>query len=278
MESAAASRAAEGPQRAAARFLTADWRELAMLNYEISPEVLRPLVPAGTELDTWGGTTYVSIVGFRFAGTRVLGLRVPGHVDFEEVNLRFYVRRHDATGAWRRGVVFVRELVPRRAVAWLARLWYNEPYRALSMRHSVERDETGAPRRVAYEWRRAGRWEGIALRVAGSAAPLVSGSEAEFITEHYWGYTPQRDGSTVEYRVDHPPWRVWDALDVRLDCDPAALYGSAFAEALSQPPRSAFLAEGSAVAVFRPRRLPGVAPGGGHGTSRGVPARARGQS
>ncbi|MFN2399206.1 MAG: YqjF family protein [Gemmatimonadaceae bacterium] len=239
------------------RFLVAEWRELAMLNYEIAPAVLRPLVPAGTELEQWGGggMLYVSVVGFRFVSTRVFGIAVPGHVDFEEVNLRFYVRRREA-GEWRRGVVFVREIVPRQAIAWMARLWYNEPYRALPMRHRVERRADGAPLAVAYEWQQAGRWEGLSLRTTGEAAPLAAGSEAEFITEHYWGYTRQRDGSAIEYRVEHPPWRVWGANEARLDCDAAALYGPAFAEALAAPVRSAFLAEGSEVTVFRPRRLP----------------------
>ena len=225
-----------------------------MLNYEIAPDVLRPLVPEGTELDQWAGINYVSVVGFRFIATRVLGARVPGHADFDEVNLRFYVRRREA-GEWRRGVVFIRELVPRRAIAWLARLAYNEPYRALPMRHAIDRRTNGSPAGVRYEWQRTGRWEGLRLRALGESEPLVAGSEEEFITEHYWGYTRQRDGSTIEYRVDHPPWRVWQATDARLEADVRSLYGDAYAEALSATPRSAFLAEGSPVTVFRPRRV-----------------------
>ena len=225
-----------------------------MLNFAVDPAVLRPLVPAGTELDEWGGTTYASVVGFRFLSTRLLGVRVPRHTDFEEVNLRFYVRRRE-DGEWRRGVVFVRELVPRLAIARVANWWYNEPYRALPMRHRIERSADGAPAVVAYEWRRSGRWERIELRATGEPSPAAPGSEEEFITEHYWGYTRQRDGGTIEYRVHHPPWRVWRSADARLSCDAAALYGNAFAEALAAPPRSAFLAEGSAVEVFLPRRL-----------------------
>ena len=243
--------------RTARRFLTAEWRDLALLNFEIAPRVLEPLLPAGTELDAWRGTTYVSVVGFRFVSTRVLGLRIPGHVDFEEVNLRFYVRRR-AGAEWRRGVVFVRELVPRRAIAWGARWRYNEPYRALPMRHTIERVERpdgGTTTDVGYEWRRAGSWEGLFLRATGALAPLLPGSEAEFITEHYWGYTRQRDGSSIEYQVEHPSWRVCEAAEARLTCNAAALYGAAFAEALAAPPRSAFLADGSAVTVFPPRRI-----------------------
>lgn len=232
-------------------FLTAEWRSLAMLNYEIDPAVLRPLVPRGTELDAFEGRTLVSVVGFLFLDTRVLGVPVPFHRDFEEVNLRFYVRRRDTEG-WRRAVVFVRELVPRRAIAWLARALYNEPYRALPMRHRVDL----ATGEVTYEWRHAGRWHRIEAETVGAPTLPAPGSEEEFVTEHYWGYTAQRDGGCKEYRVEHPPWPAWQVRRARLDCDIARLYGPPFAEALSARPRSAFVAEGSAVTVYAGRRLP----------------------
>lgn len=225
-----------------------------MLNHEIDPSVLSPLVPRGTELDRWEGAAYVSVVGFRFLSTRVLGLRVPGHADFEEVNLRFYVRRSEGADS-RRGVVFIRELVPRGAIAWAARAMYNEPYRSLPMRHTIERRTDGTPRDVRYEWCRAERWEGLGVRVEGESKPLAPGTEAEFITEHYWGYTARRDGSTHEYRVQHPSWSVWPARDARFVCDVEALYGPAFAEALRGPPASAFVADGSTVSVMPGSRL-----------------------
>jgi uncharacterized protein YqjF (DUF2071 family) len=166
------------------RFLTAEWRELAMLNFEIDAATLRPLVPAGTELDDHDRITQVSVVGFRFASTRMLGLAVPGHTNFDEVNLRFYVRRRTA-GEWRRGVVFVRELVPRRAIAWMARWCYNEPYQALPTRHRLEYRSDGVPAIVRYEWCRNGRWEGLELCARGEPTLPAPGSEAQFITEHY---------------------------------------------------------------------------------------------
>lgn len=233
-------------------FLTAQWLDLLMLNFAVDPQLLAPYVPAGTDLDLFQGEALVSVVGFRFTDTRVLGVPLPWHRDFEEVNLRFYVRRRGPDGM-RRAVVFISELVPRRAIAWVARAWYNEPYRALPMRHAVEAHD-GA-RTVRYEWREGGVWTGLGARTRGASAALVPGSEAEFITEHYWGYTRQRDGGTVEYEVVHPPWRVWQAYDAALSGDIATTYGSAFAQSLAAPPRSAFVAEGSGITVFRPRRL-----------------------
>jgi uncharacterized protein YqjF (DUF2071 family) len=239
-------------------FLSAEWRWLAMLNYRVDPRLLAPLLPAGTELDAWKGTTFVSVVGFVFRRTRVLGVPFPFHRNFEELNLRFYVRRADvATGEVRRGVVFVKELVPRRAIATVARAVYNEPYRAVPMRHRADFDaSTGDPRYVEYAWRLGGAWGRVSVVPHGASAPIADGSEEEFITEHYWGYTRQRDGGTVEYQVQHPRWRVWQVREATLDGDLEALYGLPFAAVLGTQPSSAFLADGSAVRVMRPRRLP----------------------
>ena len=234
------------------RFLTARWHDLLMLNYVVDPMVLAPHVPAGTSLDLWQGNAIASVIGFRFADTRLLGVPVPWHRTFDEVNLRFYVRRVAPEGV-RRAVVFIRELVPRAAIAWVARGWYNEPYRALPMRHTIT--HSGATRRLSYEWRERGEWTGIAAETIGDPQPLVEGSEEEFITEHYWGYTRQRDGGTVEYEVSHPRWRVWPALNPVLFGNVQHTYGAAFASIVTSTPRSAFVAEGSSVAVYRPRRL-----------------------
>ena len=238
-------------------FLTGEWRYLAMVNYQVDPALLLPHVPRGTELDAWRGTAYLSVVGFLFRRTRVLGLPVPLHRSFEEVNLRFYVRR-DAGGEVRRAVTFVKEIVPRRAIALVARWAYNEPYVALPMRHSLERPDhgDGAPGRVRYEWRQPSGTSAVTVESTGVAAAVGAGSEAEFITEHYWGYTRQRDGGTVEYQVAHPRWRIWTVTQAMVEGDLAELYGRRFAEALGGRPSSAFLAEGSAVAVHRPSRLP----------------------
>jgi uncharacterized protein len=227
-----------------------------MLNYEVSPAVLAPLVPAGVEIDRWRGTVYVSVVGFLFRDTRVLGLSIPWHRSFEEVNLRFYVRRHVGDEV-RRGVVFVRELVPRRAIAAVARVLYNEPYRAVRMRHRIEsrEDVAGDVTEREYAWRASGQWSSIVARTAGTPRALQPGSEEEFITEHYWGYTSQRDRGTVEYRVAHPRWNVWTATAARLEGDLEAVYGPTFAPVLGGAPRSAFVADGSPVTVFAPRRI-----------------------
>lgn len=240
---------------AAPRFLTARWTDLVMVNYEVDPALLRGRAPAGTEIDIWEGRTFLSLVGFRFLDTRVLGIPIPFHVNFDEVNLRFYVRRESPRGDIRRGVVFIKEIVPSRAAAWVARALYNENYVALLMRHDVSRPEGDVFGRAAYEWRYRGRWNQLAASFRGSAYLPDHDAEETFITEHYWGYVSQRDGSTMEYRVEHPRWSVWRAGDFFVDIDAEAIYGPELAAALGGSPSSAFVADGSDIIVRKGRKI-----------------------
>jgi uncharacterized protein YqjF (DUF2071 family) len=200
------------------------------------------------ELDAWGGRTLVSVVGFLFSDTRVLGVPVPWHRHFIEVNLRFYVRRVMPDEV-RRGVVFVKEIVPRRAIAWVARWLYNEPYVAMPMRAEVREGH------VAYAWRARHGWQDLRVERAGEPALVSEDSEEAFITEHYWGYCRQRDGGCVEYRVTHPRWPLWRGRNARVNLDFGRLYGPEFGGLQGAEAVSAFIAVGSEVAVLKPTRL-----------------------
>jgi uncharacterized protein YqjF (DUF2071 family) len=234
-------------------FLTAQWRHLLMLNYEIDRAILAPHVPPGTVLDLEAGRALVSIVAFRFERTRLCGLPIPFHTSFPEVNLRFYVRR-DADDGSRRGVTFLRELVNRRAVAWTANWAYNERYRVAPIRSRLDLDAHGvvAGSNVEYAWTMYSREQRIAARRSGNWQPLGPTSHEAFIAEHYYGYGIARDGRTIEYRVHHPAWQWCDVSDLTFDVDVAAVYGKPFAEVLHQRPYSAFLCDGSSVTVYRP--------------------------
>lgn len=233
-------------------FLTAQWLNLAMLNYEVDPGLLTPFVPAGTELDSWNGKTFLSLVGFRFLRTRVFGIPFPFHCNFNEVNLRFYVRRREGRQV-KRGVVFIREIVPRRAIALVARAFYGERYVALPMSHVIE--SADANLRVEYAWKLAGSWSKINLSVEGIPALPGEGSLEQFITEHYWGYAEAKKNATIEYEVRHPQWKVWRAWDAAFSGNMECLYGEELNAVLRRPPDSAFLAEGSPVSVQRGSRL-----------------------
>jgi hypothetical protein len=234
-------------------FLKAEWRNLAMLNFETEPSLLAEFVPPETELDDWNGKVFVSLVGFRFLKTEVCGLSIPFHRNFDEVNLRFYVRRREGSEI-RRGVAFIREIVPRWAIATLARKIYNEKYVALPMTHQNEsRGKSGLF--VEYGWRSSIGWNRMSLSTEGKSVLPEPGSQEQFITEHYWGYALQSDGGTMEYRVDHPSWRVWNGRGAMFEGDMTGLYGRDFAMLLLTEPTSAFLAEGSEITVSRGRRI-----------------------
>ncbi|MGD9636639.1 MAG: YqjF family protein [Pirellulales bacterium] len=242
-------------------FLTARWTELLVLNFAVPGDVIARLAPQGTEPDFFDGQAYLSVLGFMFRDARFYGLGLPWQRQFEEVNLRYYVRRETEWGT-RRGVVFVREIAPQPLVATTARWLYNESYVTRRMRNSVRLtgSRLGGGDEICYEWRTGERGKRVWNRMAGrvAAPPLLPapGSLAEFIIEHYWAYTHCRDGGTSEYRVAHRPWRVAPVEDLEWNCDLAATYGhTPLAEYLAAPPVLAFVADGSPVQVFRGRRL-----------------------
>ncbi len=238
------------------RFLTAEWRDLAMLSYQVDPGILADRVPLGTMLDSFEGRHFVSVVGFRFIDTRVFGIPVPFHRDFDEVNLRFYVRRETGAGA-RRGVVFIKEIVPRVAITNIARWVYNENYVAMLMRSGIRRPTPKeSPVGIfEYGWGSPDRWHHMKVRTSGTDALPPAESLETFFAEHYWGYGVRRDGSTLEYVVEHPPWRLWRAAEASLHCAAGQVYGHEFDAVLRGQPVSAFVALGSAVSVRLPVKL-----------------------
>ncbi|MBL8020607.1 MAG: DUF2071 domain-containing protein [Leptospirales bacterium] len=245
---------AEGktPEKKNTAFLTAEWRHLLLINYEIDPAILRPYIPAGIELDSHNGRHYVSLVGFMFLGTRLLGkFPIPFHRNFEEINLRYYVKRI-VDGETRRGVCFIKEIVPRAAIAYVAREIYGERYVAHRMEHILDLSNSALRLngRIAYSWFDE-RKNLIGATCAGSPAYPVDGSHEQFIIEHYYGYSTSKQGATVEYRVEHPEWRVLQAKDPRVDVDIERAYGKEFLDPLTRKPASVFFAEGSKITVHK---------------------------
>ena len=233
-------------------FLTAEWRKLALFNYEIDPSILKTHLPKGTELDLWQGKCYVSVVGFMFQNTRLLGVKIPFHINFEEVNLRFYVKRNVEDG-WRRGVVFIKEIVPKPALSFIANTVYKEHYQTLPMKHNW-RKENGVFT-VNYQWKTATGWEQIQINAEDRLIPIAENSEAEFITEHYWGYAKVSEEKTNEYEVTHPKWLQYPVIDHTIEVDFKHNYGSEFSFLNEEEPTSVLLAEGSEITVESKKRL-----------------------
>ena len=227
-------------------FLTAEWNDLALINYEIDPKFLQNYVPKGTELDLWNGKCYLSLIGFMFENVKVMGLKIPYHVNFEEVNLRFYVKRLE-NDIWKRGTVFIKEIVPKHAVTLVANALYKEHYQTLKMRHS--RTATNQTKLFKYEWRKNGAWHSITVEASKNELPIAINTEAEFITEHYFGYTKYNENKTIEYEVTHPRWNQLQILNYNVDVDFEAVYGSDFKFLQTSKPSSAYLALGSKITI-----------------------------
>lgn len=234
-------------------FLTGEWRNLIMANYIIDPAILLPFVPAKTELDYWNNNCYVSLVGFMFEQTRVKGIKIPFHVNFPEVNLRFYVR-YKEDNEWKRGVVFISEIVPKPAISFIANTLFGEHYTAMPMKYKKHIEKHGALS-VEYKWKKNNQWNNISVTADAAPGILQDGSEEEFITEHFWGYTFMNHKRTGEYKVAHPRWNIHPVTSYKIDCDFGSLYGSEFKMLETQKPASVFLAEGSAIKVFSKRVL-----------------------
>lgn len=230
------------------KFLAARWHNLVMANYAIAPELLRDFLPDGVELDFWNNECYVSLVAFEFLDTKVRGFTVPFHVNFEEVNLRFYVRR-ETTDETRRGVVFVKEIVPRRAIAFVARAFYGEPYETWRMSHAA------SAREISYFWTKGDCASHIKVNFDKNLGVPATDSHGEFIIEHYWGYTKRGAGRTDEYKVEHPKWELLEVTDSEIVVDFSKIYGERFAFLSNAQPASILLAKGSPIAVYKGAKI-----------------------
>ncbi|MEZ4778337.1 MAG: DUF2071 domain-containing protein [Flavobacteriaceae bacterium] len=227
-------------------FLTAEWRKLAMANYVVEPSLLAPYVPFGTELDLWEGKCYVSLVGFMFLNTKLLGVSIPFHRTFQEVNLRFYVKRFDGN-QYKRGVVFIKEIVPKPALTLVANVVYKENYETLPMKHRWV--VTSQLNEVTYQWKKNNFWNTFTVVANPVSQPIPTGSETEFIAEHYWGYAYKNSTTAIEYEVTHPKWEHYPMKEYTIAVDFKKVYGPQFAFLSTLKPTSVFLAEGSPITV-----------------------------
>ncbi|TKC10060.1 DUF2071 domain-containing protein [Pedobacter polaris] len=233
-------------------FLSADWRKLALAQYEVDKEILLKYLPPFTELDDWQGKYYVSLVGFMFLNTKLKGFHIPFHGNFEEVNLRFYVKYKDETGVWKRGVVFVKEIVPKPAITFIANTVYKENYQTLPMKHCWITNNNELF--VEYAWKTK-NWNTFSVTANRNSEPIAIASEEEFITEHYWGYTKIGSNITSEYGVEHPRWEMYPVKDYKIDVDFERNYGIDFGFLSNAKPDSVMLAEGSAIYVKKGQKL-----------------------
>ena len=229
-------------------FLTARWHNLFLATYAVPPALLEPHLPPGLALEVRDGNAFVSVVAFEFLDTRVLGIGWPGYRNFGELNLRFYVRRGEE-----RGVVFLREFVPQRLIAWIANWVYNEPYLAAPI--TATRRESPDQVEMDYRLRYAGREHRIQVTGGKPAFRPEEDSDEHFFKEHHGGYGVTRSGKSLRYQVDHPVWDVYPVRSYSIDLDFAAVYGAKWGFLQQAVPISTILAVGSAIAVHPKGRM-----------------------
>ena len=227
-------------------FLKAEWRKLAFANYEVDPSILAAYVPPGTELDLWEGKCFVSLIGFIFLNTKIFGIKVPFHSTVEEVNLRFYVRRFE-NNTWKRGAVFIKEIVSKPALTFVANTLYKEHYETMPMKYEWE--ENSVNRSVAYYWNKNKIWQSFKITAALNTSKIEENSETEFITEHYWGYAKVNELVTNEYQVTHPRWEQYTVESSEIKVDFEMVYGKDFKFLNNLKPTSIMLIEGSKITI-----------------------------
>jgi uncharacterized protein YqjF (DUF2071 family) len=227
-------------------FLSARWENLIMANYSVNPEVLLPFLPNGVELDTYNNKTYVSLVGFMFKKTSLFHIPIPFLGTFEEINLRFYVKRIEGDTI-KRGVVFINETVPYQIVAWLANKLYKEHYTAIPTKNVI--DNSGKTKYIQYSWKANKQWNRLTVSADKESEQMLTGSLEEFIFEHYYGYTKINSTTTEEYKVNHPRWHINKIIDYSIICDFKSMYGEGFSFLNHHSPDSVIVAEGSPVTV-----------------------------
>ena len=227
-------------------FMTARWENLIMANYTIDPAALLGYLPPGVEIDLFEGKAYVSLVGFLFKNSQIFGVPIPLLGTFEEVNLRFYVRRKEGDG-YKRGVVFINETVPYKLVAWLANKLYKEHYIAIPTKHRIALSE--GQKEVEFQWKTASQWNKIGVSASLFSGEMERGSLQEFIFEHYFGYTKISETESQEYKINHPRWQVNEIKEYLIDCNFKEMYGDAFAKLENMEPETVFIAEGSDISV-----------------------------
>jgi uncharacterized protein len=233
----------------------AEWRQLLMLSFEIDPDFLNPWVPAGLELSYWKQKTFITLVGLLNRNVRFFGLPIPFHRKFEQVNLRFYIRRK-MKDEERLGVMFIKQVVPRKIVAAGARYVYREQVVSLPMKHEFEfsarrREEFSA----SYSWHFNGRWNELSAKTKGISHEPKKHSLEKFIAERYWGYSGMASNEVLEYQVEHPIWSIREVGDIVVEGSLSEFYGKTIGRKLKSKPDCAFLADGSEARLYAPVKL-----------------------
>jgi uncharacterized protein YqjF (DUF2071 family) len=233
-------------------FLRANWLRMASANYEVDPVILKKYLPFGTELEAHNGKHYVSLVAFRYCQTRLLNVPIPFHRMFEEINLRFYVKREVQPGVWRSEVAFTKLFFPKTALTLVAKYVYKENYETVKMLHEWKEDDKHL---ITNYGLKNGDWHNFDLVTSKEAVPVLPGSDDEFFLKHYWGTSQINSDSCTLYKIEHPEWQKHVVMDSEINFDFGSIFGEEFAHLTHTEPDSIQLFDGSEVIVYRKKIL-----------------------
>ena len=229
-------------------FLRSNWLRLASANYIIEPHLLDKYIPKGTVLEEHNGKHYVSLVAFRYSQTRLLNIQVPFHTNFEEINLRFYVKRKIAPHVWRSEVAFTKLFFPKTALTFVAKHIYKENYETKRMRHNWS--ENDRQLLTSYGLKK-NRWHDFELMTEKESNVIDAHSSEAFFSKHYWGTSQINDNSCTIYKIEHPEWKVFRVNDWKINFDFNKVFGSEFKHLTDNKPESVYLYDGSEVVVHK---------------------------
>ncbi len=231
--------------------IDAKWKKLLLANYPVDTHLLDPYLPYGTEHALLDQKSYISLVGFLFLDVKLMGIKIPFHVNFVEVNLRFYVRRR-FENEWRYGVVFIREFVALPMVSFIANTVARENYESVPMRHMMSSGKDTLT--VEYSWQKE-EWHSMQITAGSNSFPIPDASHMHFFTVQHWGYSKVNAHKAYEYSVEHPHWDMYSTREYCIDVDFGKSYGSKFAFLNNQQPESVFLAEGSGITMIKQKTI-----------------------
>ena len=203
-------------------FMTGHWEDLIMVTFEVDKAILEPYLPKDTEIDLFNGKALMSMVAFTFSKVKFFGIKVPFHQQFGQINFRFYAKsKTDDT----KGVVFIKEFAPKPLIASVANLCYNEPY----FYKSIRRNKTLKQGRINMKYSYGN------LKIKASAkektGKLNPNTLKHFVVDRYIAYIKSYSGKTVQYKINHRPWELYDATSVTIENDILSLLPKKFKQA-----------------------------------------------
>jgi uncharacterized protein YqjF (DUF2071 family) len=182
-----------------------NWGKLLFMHWRVDQRLLRPLIPAQLEIDTFDGSAWIGVVPFTMWGIRAAFLPpIPGTSAFHELNVRTYVHHGGVPSVW-----FLSLDAANRLAVWGASKFYHLPY----FNAEMSLDQTGKTIRYSSlrRDRRAPPAELQASWSIGASLPETSAGTLEFFLTERYCLDAEHNGRLYRSRIHHQPWPLQNA-------------------------------------------------------------------